>query len=153
MPLQLFRKYKMKPIFQKLSVYFLSFNPQCFGVSVNLMTRDELNTAALPLSAGAGYHFSAQKQEHPCYVPKNRCQSTLHCSSKSNYALQSKVGVFSRILRGACRHLHTSKIYRPITSSWLTGLRLQHRRSDLSQKVVFKREKKLRTSPTKLLLL
>ena len=105
------------------------------------MTRDQLNTAALPLSAGAGYHFSAQKQEHPCYVPKNRCQSTLHCSSKSNYALQSKVGVFSRILRGACRHLHTSKIYRPITSSWLTGLRLQHRRSDLSQKVVFKREK------------
>ena len=107
------------------------------------MTRDKLNTAALPLSAG--YHFSAQKQEHPCYpcyVPKNRWQSTLHCPSKSNYALQSKVGVFSRILRGASRHLHTSKIYRPITSSWLTGPRLQHRRSDLSQKVVFKREKK-----------
>ena len=38
-------------------------------------------------------------------------------------------------------HLHTSKIYnRPITSSWLTGLRPQHRRSDLLQKVVFKRK-------------
>ena len=60
---------------------------------------------------------------------------------KSNHALQSKVGVFSRILRGASRHLHTSKIYRPITSSWLTGPRLQHRRSDLLQKVVFRREK------------
>ena len=113
-----------------------------------MLWRDQLNKAALPLSAAAAaaYHFSAQKQEHPCYVPKNRCQSTLHCPSKSNCALQSKVGVFSRILRGASRHLHTSKIYRPITSSWLTGLRLQHRRSDLSQKVVFNREKTVHAS-------
>ena len=63
-------------------------------------------------------------------------------------SLPCKVGVFSRILRAATRHLHTSKIYRPITSSWLTGPRLQHRRSDLSQKVVFQRKNCTRRLPS-----
>ena len=94
------------------------------------MTRDQQLSPCLLVLATTFQHRS--RSTHATY-PKTGARAL--CT-----VVQSKVGVFSRILRGACRHLHTSKIYRPITSSWLTGLRLQHRRSDLSQKVVFKRK-------------
>ena len=104
-----------------------------------LLTRDQLNRATLPFLSTCLVvvvvvtTFQHRSRSTHATYPKTGARAL--CT-----VVQSKVGVFSRILRGACRHLHTSKIYRPITSSWLTGLRLQHRRSDLSQKVVFKRK-------------
>ena len=107
-----------------------------------LLTRDQLNRATLPFLSTCLVvvvvvtTFQHRSRSTHATYPKTGARAL--CT-----ALQSKVGVFSRILRGASRHqLHTSKIYRPITSSWLTGPRLQHRRSDLSQKVVFKRGRK-----------
>ena len=70
-------------------------------------------------------------------APTLRIQYQPLCAAIPSKTLQS--GSF--LPESARSHLHTSKIYnRPITSSWLTGLGPQHRRSDLSQKVVFKRK-------------